>query len=319
MERMGSEALAGAAIPSEGARSIAWDELCEQHKVRPSEGARSNLDQRKPLVNLEAVDGPPPGPRIVTLDIETAPLESFHWKLWDENIALEQIQSEWCVLSFAAKWLGDESVTFDYTGGRGAAKVREDKDLLKKLWFILDAADIVIAQNGREFDLKKINARMLMAGLRPYRPVKVIDTMLSAKRHFGFTSNRLAWLSSHLTDSPKSEHKRFPGFELWTECLKDNPAAWDEMRHYNCQDVVATEKLYLKLRPWIAGHPNLAVYQHNDEPACPKCGAQKLQSRGKTYTNLGEFYLYQCIECGGHARSRQSIKRDDSRNLLVSQ
>jgi predicted RNA-binding Zn-ribbon protein involved in translation (DUF1610 family) len=276
MERMGSKTqaadtrhLAGAAIPSEG--------------------ARSNLDQRKPLVNLEAVDGPPPGPRIVTLDIETAPLESFHWKLWDENIALEQIQSEWCVLSFAAKWLGDESVTFDYTGGRGAAKVRED------------------------------NARMLMAGLRPYRPVKVIDTMLSAKRHFGFTSNRLAWLSSHLTDSPKSEHKRFPGFELWTECLKDNPAAWDEMRHYNCQDVVATEKLYLKLRPWIAGHPNLAVYQHNDEPACPKCGAQKLQSRGKTYTNLGEFYLYQCIECGGHARSRQSIKRDDSRNLLVSQ
>jgi hypothetical protein len=122
------------------------------------------------------------GPRIVTLDIETAPLESAHWGLWDQNIGLEQINVEWSILSFSAKWLDESKIIYMDTGGRGRNKVRDDSALLQTLWEILDEADIVVTQHGKSFDIKKINARFVMAGYKPYSPIKVIDTREASAR-----------------------------------------------------------------------------------------------------------------------------------------
>jgi hypothetical protein len=196
--------------------------------------------------------------------------------------------------------------------------VTDDKLLLSKLWDILDEADIVVAQNGKAFDIKKINARMLMSGLGPYSPIKIIDTMLIAKHTFGFTSNKLAWLSDHLTDSKKLLHKEFPGFELWAECLKDNPKAWKAMKEYNVIDTIATEKLYLKLRPWMENHPNVAAYVDSEEHLCPKCGSAKLGKRGKALTQSGEYVRYCCIECGGWSRTRYTTNSNGKRKSLLS-
>jgi DNA polymerase elongation subunit (family B)/predicted RNA-binding Zn-ribbon protein involved in translation (DUF1610 family) len=258
------------------------------------------------------------GPRIVTLDIETAPIESYHWGLWDQNIGLDQIVVEWSILSFSAKWLGEKGVIYEDTGGRGVGKVRDDKALLQKLWNILDEADIVIAQNGKAFDIKKINSRMLMLGFKPYSPIKIVDTMLVAKKHFAFTSNKLQWLSGHLTDAKKSVHKQFPGFELWSECLKDNPKAWAEMKKYNITDTIATEQLYLKLLPWIEGHPNVGAYSELEDVVCPKCGSVDVQKRGKAYTQTGEYHRFQCKDCGGWARSRYTTNTKTKRQSLLS-
>lgn len=261
---------------------------------------------------------PTTGPRIVTLDIETAPNESYHWGLWDQNIGLDQIVVEWSILSFSAKWLGEDKVIYKDTGGRGVSKVRDDKALLQALWDILDEADIVVAQNGQAFDVKKINARMIMAGMKPYSPIKIIDTMLVAKKHFCFTSNKLAWLSEHLTTAKKSEHKSFPGFELWSECLKDNAKAWAEMKKYNCVDTIATEELYLRLRPWIEGHPNIAVYSQLEDMVCPKCASVNVQKRGKAHTQFGEYHRFQCKDCGGWSRSRYTTNTKEKRKVLLS-
>ncbi len=258
------------------------------------------------------------GPRIVTLDIETAPIESYHWGLWDQNIGLEMIQLEWTILSFSAKWLGEKKVIYKDTGGRGVDKVRDDDELLQALWEVLDEADIVVAQNGKQFDIKKINSRMLMKGMKPYSPIKIVDTMLVAKKHFNFTSNKLAWMSKHITASKKSEHKLFPGFELWAECLKDNPKAWAEMRKYNCIDSIATEELYLKMLPWIEGHPNVAAYSSAEEIACPKCGSTNVHKRGSARTQTGEYHRFQCQDCGGWARSRAVINTSTKRKSLLS-
>lgn len=254
--------------------------------------------------------------RIVTLDIETAPLESFTWDIWDQNIGLNQIKSEWTILSFSAKWLDESKVIYADTGGRGVKKVRDDKALMKKLWAILDEADIVVAQNGKAFDLKKINARMLMHGMKPYSPVRIIDTKIVAKRHFKLTSNRLEWMSEYLTQTKKLKHKKFPGFELWLECLKDNPAAWKEMRAYNQVDVLATEELYLKLRPWIEGHANVSVYGSVDRPACPKCASRNVIRQGTAYTQNGSYPRFQCKDCGGWARGKAAPDTTRRRNLL---
>ena len=243
-------------------------------------------------------------PKILTFDLETAPIKSYHWSLWDQNISLDQIQDDWSILAYAAKWLDNKQVIYNDTSGRGTKHVRNDKALCAELWALLNDADIVVAQNGKRFDVKKLNARLIINGFPPYSPIRVIDTMLVAKRHFGFTSNKLAYMSEHLTDSPKSKHKKFPGFELWSECLKDNPSAWSEMRKYNIQDVIATEKLYLKQRPWIDQHPNLSTYSGDVKPACPKCGSLNVIRGGTTVSQVGIYPRYRCKSCGSWSRGK---------------
>lgn len=258
-------------------------------------------------------------PRVLFLDIETAPLASLHWGLWDQTVGLDQIQTEWSILSFAAKWLGRREVIQFDTGGRGPGKVRDDRAVLRELWRLLDAADIVVAQNGKAFDLPKINARLLLEGFPPYSPVKVVDTLLAAKRHFGFTSNKLAWLSKHLAPTKrKLEHREFPGILLWAECLRDNPRAWAVMRRYNVRDVRGLEPVYLKLRPWIEGHPNVAVYGEGNALSCPRCGCTKLARWGNAYTQTGQYQRYRCSKCRGFARSRYTENTPAKRRSLLS-
>lgn len=256
---------------------------------------------------------------IVTLDIETCPISAYVWGIWEQNVGLNMIAEEWTILSFSVKRLGEKGVTFHSSGGRGKAKVRDDYALCQRLWDVLDAADIVVTQNGQQFDIKKINARLIMHGFKPYSPVKVIDTKLAAKKHFGFTSNRLEWMSKHVNKgATKDKHKKFPGFELWQECMLDNPKAWAEMRKYNNIDVVATEELYLHMRPWMSGHPNLDVYRDADDVACPRCQAHTMQRRGVSVTQTGRFPRYQCTSCGGWTKGRTAITAKVHRSRLMS-
>lgn len=244
--------------------------------------------------------------KILTLDIETAPLESYHWGLWDQNIGLEQIKTEWSILAYCAKWLGKKGLI--YKDVREQVDMRKDHVLLQNLWKLLDEADIVIGQNVKRFDLKKINARMVMAGMPPYSPVRVIDTLDVAKKRFAFTSNKLQWTSQHLTDTPKLEHRKFPGFILWAECLKGNLDAWKEMEKYNKRDVVSTEAYYLRIRPWIENHPNLGVYrtkQPREAHVCPACDSTNTQKRGVQVTQAFQYDRYQCQACGSWSRARQ--------------
>jgi hypothetical protein len=240
------------------------------------------------------------GPRIVTLDIETSPIVAYVWSLWKQNVGLNQIVQDWSILSVSYKWLNEKRAY--YYDVSGQADIRDDRAMLEVIWDILDEADIVVAQNGIAFDVKKIMARFIQAGMEPPSPFKVVDTMVEAKNIARFTSNRLAWLSDVLTDTPKSEHKKFPGFELWTECLADNPAAWKEMRKYNIRDVEATEKVYLRLRPYIKGHPNVNSYDDSTELRCGHCGSTQVARRGYQYTQVGKYSRFKCDSCGAWGR-----------------
>ena len=254
--------------------------------------------------------------KIVVLDIETSPLESYTWGLLDQNIGLDMIKTEWSILSFAAKWADKPGVLYADTGGRGAATVRDDKVLMEPLWNILDGADIVVSQNGISFDMKKINTRLAIHGFGPYSPVRHVDTLRVSRKHFGNTSNKLAWLSKHMVpNTVKSTHKKFPGFELWRQCLLDNPAAWAEMKKYNIQDVMATEALWLKLRPWIVGHPDMSA-PNASGAVCPKCSSTKLHSKGFIVTRTGKYQQRQCQACGGWSRSNENLRDSNQRKSL---
>lgn len=258
------------------------------------------------------------GPRILHLDIETAPIESYHWSLWKQNIGLNQILTEWTVLSFCAWWEGDPESKIIYLDTFDQDDKRDDSSLLARLWELLDEADFVVAQNGQRFDLKKIRARMILNGYPPFSPVQVIDTLLIAKGVFGFTSNKLEWMATYLSPIPKRKHAEFAGFDLWVEFLAGNPRAQKQMRLYNIDDVRSLRHVWLELRPWAVGHPNLAAFYPDDETRCGRCGSTDMQKRGFQYTQTGQYHRYCCGGCGGWSRSRYTINTLSKRKALLT-
>ena len=259
-------------------------------------------------------------PKILTFDVETAPIKAYVWALFDQNIGVDFIETDWTILSWAAKWLGKREVMYQGAGGRGVGKVRDDKALAKGIRDLLDDADIVIAQNGKRFDVRKVNARLIQHGIAPPSPYRVIDTYQVSKKYFAFSSQKLAHTSAILTDTPKDRHRRFPGFELWVECLADNPLAWADMKTYNTRDVRATEKVYIRQRPWIDNHPNIGVFDPSDRPFCPKCGSDKVNVGGTrcSVKQQGAYKRYVCMACGGWSRGKiMQLPLEKRRSLLV--
>lgn len=254
-------------------------------------------------------------PKVLLMDIETAPMLGYVWGLFDQTIGLEQIYKDWHVLSWSAKWLDDSADKIMYEDQRKAKDITNDKKLLKKIWNLLDEADIVITQNGRAFDHKKLNARFVLNGLQPPSSFRIIDTLLIAKKHFAFTSNKLAYMSDKLcTKYKKLKSKKFPGFEMWLQCLAGNKAAWKEMERYNKHDVLALEELYYKLIPWDSSI-NFEVYNDRVGAVCT-CGSKRFRSKGNYFTNTGKFQRLVCKECGKETRLRVNLLSKEKKKSL---
>jgi hypothetical protein len=252
------------------------------------------------------------GPRILIFDIETAPVVGYVWQPWKTNLIA--IKEDWYLLSFAYKWLGEDTTYYH----QKAARKGDDRVLTKQLHSLLDRADIVVAHNLDKFDLRKANARFLYHDLPPVSPIMQIDTLKEAKRYFANTYNSLNGLGELLEVGAKKEHS---GFSLWLGCMENDEEAWARMAEYNIEDVELLERVYLRLRPYMGtpgkkGHPNLGFWNPG-ETTCPKCGGTELTKRGKHRTTVSEFQTYQCKTCGGYSRVRTRDSQADGRGVRL--
>lgn len=258
------------------------------------------------------------GARILSLDIETAPLKATLWGMWQELNNIDAIQEDWFILSYSAKWLGDPDPLYDSLVEYPAYYKKNpecDKQILLSLRDLLDEADIVIAHNGKKFDIKKINARFLKYGILPPSPFRMIDTLRVAKAHFALTSNKLDYIARYLGLGRKIDTG---GLDLWLRCMAGDLKAWALMVEYNIQDVILLEKVYLKLLPWISNHPNLAVYRSSALASCPKCSSTNLQWRGYVFTAVGRYRRFQCNDCGGWGKERVNSLPVDARKGVMA-
>lgn len=226
--------------------------------------------------------------RILTLDIENAPNLAYVWRLYDENVSLDLLMREHYILSWAAKWYGEPKIFF------ASRNENSQEDMITKMHKLLDEADVVIHFNGKRHDIPFLNREFLEAGLTPPAPYKQIDLVTVVRNQFKFPSNRLVYVARSLGLGQKVEHEGYP---LWVKCMNDDQKAWATMKKYNIQDVVLTEKLYNKVRPWIKNHPNIAIY-NEDGLACPSCGSKQHWKKDKiAVTKQLRYELYQCRSC----------------------
>ena len=253
-------------------------------------------------------------PKILLLDIETLPIVAYTWGLYKQNLSYENIIKDWCCLSWSAKWLFDD----DVLGGvltSEEAKSRDDSRIIKNVWKLIDQSDVIIAHNCKKFDIKRLNTRFKLNGLKPPMPYQQIDTLEVARKYFSFSSNRLDYIGKIMA----RDEKLFTDFNLWKKCDQGDYKSLSYMLNYNKKDVLLLEEVYVELRPWIKSHPNMGIYCESKDSVCGNCGSHKLKWGGAYVTPSGRFSAYRCDNCGAIGRSRKSdLNKIEKQNLTIS-
>lgn len=233
-------------------------------------------------------------PKILFFDIETSPNLAYVWEKYEQNVLA--FEREWQLLSFAWKWQGDAKVRVL------SQRYNSEPSLVKSLHRLFSHADVLVAHNGDEFDIKKARAKFLEFGLPPPPSVASVDTKKVAKRNFKLNSNSLNDIGKLLKIGQKAETG---GFSLWLGCMAHKDASWAKMEAYNKQDVILLEKVYDRMLPYMDNHPSVAKML--DREGCPACGSEKVQKAGLRYTTSGKRQRWNCESC--HATYTTTFKK----------
>ncbi len=177
--------------------------------------------------------------------------------------------------------------------------VNNDYKLVKAAREILAEADAVVSHNGKRFDWKFMQTRLLRHGLAPLPKIPHIDTCQEAKRNLMLFNNKLDNLGEFLLGDRKMEHE---GRELWVKVKNRSPAAMKKMKAYCEQDVLLLEKAYRILRPFATQVPNHNLFGEYGKAKCPKCGSTRIQVGGHRRTQTTTYSRAVCMDCSSWGR-----------------
>lgn len=244
-------------------------------------------------------------PKILFFDIETTPMISYTWGRWQQNVSLEQTIQESYMLCWSASWMHSNEVFGDCLTPDEAV-AGDDNRIIESLWKYVDEADILVAYNGVDFDVKKINGMFFTHGLNPPSPYRVVDPCRVARAKFGFSSNKMDALAKYLGIPMKIG----TDFTLWKKCMHGSKEALDYMFEYNKKDVDILKQIYIKMLPYINNHPNVCNYI-DGSMSCTHCGEkhnfEKIDNH-YYYTDVNKYQIYRCITCGSIFRDRYSVR-----------
>lgn len=258
------------------------------------------------------------GAKILVFDIETAAAEALTFGRFKINLGQDNIIKEggW-ILCASYRWLGDEEVyTMQLTSDE--VDLADDSRIVGELWELYEQADAVVAHNAQQFDHKMLQARVAYHNYPPLPTVKVLDTLILAKKHLRLPSNKLDSIGEYFGLGRKVNHD---GISLWKRVQTGDKAAMQEMVVYCKEDTELLTRVYLRLRAF--GHAgsefNAGIYHNDSVKRCRRCGSHDVHPTGRTTrTALSAFSEYRCGECGAVQRDREATTtRERRKGLLV--
>jgi DNA polymerase elongation subunit (family B) len=249
-------------------------------------------------------------PKIIIWDIEVTPCVTATFTLYPESISHESIIKDWNIVSIAWKELGKKT-TYSTSVLDDPKRFKKDSGddyyVVKKIREVFEDADILVAHNGKKFDTKKLNARLIHHKLPPLPAgIQQVDTLQEIKKVATFTSHRLDYLCKTLIGAGKIETQK----GLWMRALKGEKKAIEEMVNYNKTDVVLLEELYLRIRPYLKSHPHLGAMDNRDRhTTCPKCGGDDLKGHKIRFTAAGVKKIQkQCGSCYSYSTYQYKVE-----------
>lgn len=240
-------------------------------------------------------------PRILFWDIETSLQLAAVFQLGNNDwINPANLVTERYIICASWKFEGDPkiySVSVLDDPKRFAKDPHDDRYVVETLHKVMMESDLIVHHNGNKFDKPYLDTRIIIHGLDPLPPIAAVDTYRVCKSKLLFNSNKLDYVGKILKVGQKKGTS--PG--LWLRVLNGDVKAIKEMITYNKQDVSLLEKVYTKLKPYVATHLNRQLY---GETGCPRCGSKKVQSRGTYYALTRTYRRWQCVgECRGWFRT----------------
>lgn len=238
-------------------------------------------------------------PKVVLLDLETLPNLPEALKVWPSLSSFpgQTLKASVSTIVCAGwKLLGSDQTNcisaWDFD--QWSTNVNDDRQVVEGIYNVLKDADCVITHNGKRFDWKFLQTRLMFHKMEPLPKIHHIDTCAEAKRELYVLNNRLQTVARFLTNKEKMEHE---GWDLWVKVHGRDVEACEKMKSYCMQDVDVLEAVYRSLRPVVRGMPNHNLFSPLKEKACPKCGSSRIRSEGKRHTLTRSYRRYICQDC----------------------
>ena len=248
------------------------------------------------------------GPKIVFFDLEI---------LADLGKVMENLTRFWnqaglnanisTIISFGYKVSGDKKAkcinAWDFPK-RWKKDVNDDYEVVKAAYEILKDADVIVGHYSTRFDLPFLNSRLVYHGFPPLARVKHVDTWQLARSNLKLNSNRLDGVAKFFKLPTKMENG---GWQLWVDVMARKKKAQKLMSDYCKQDVEVLEAVFEKMRCFVRGMPNHALWS-DDKHVCPNCSSSNLHKHGRrvTTTNIQQRWL--CRDCGTSSSTRGKKK-----------
>jgi hypothetical protein len=234
-----------------------------------------------------------PDQNVLILDIEWKPTKAYVWGPFKQFINDQAVIESGGLLCVGLKWLGQRKIMVFSEWEHGHA------EMIRLTYEQMEKADVIIGFNSNKFDLPKLLGEGVLHNIPPVAPTTSIDLYTAIKK-FGFFRNSLGHIAPFLGIGRKMEHE---GMALWVKVIDGDASAQRRMARYCAQDVALTERLYLKIRPYIRNHPHLGKAGHAQ---CPACGGTHSHSRGTIRTRVFKKQRLQCQDCGHWYHGKQS-------------
>lgn len=218
--------------------------------------------------------------RILIYDLETSPNIGWFWRAgYKQNIQPNQIIKERAIICVSYKWKGEEEV-FNLTWDKN----QNDKFLIEQFIEVLNEADLIVAHNGDNFDLKWLKTRALFYRLPMLPNYKQFDTLKVAKAKLYLNSNRLDYISKFLGFEGKIQTTP----DLWNKVvILNDRKALEPMLEYCDEDVRQLEKVYNELQYLDNPRFHAGVLDNQVKYSSPISGGFNLELIKSITTNTG--------------------------------
>jgi DNA polymerase elongation subunit (family B) len=172
---------------------------------------------------------------ILYIDIELSKTLVYNYGLRvpSKYINPDDLVKERSMIAWAASYVGNNKVWSQIVTPKKALEWC-DREIVRGLWDLMNATEIIAGHNVDGFDIKHINTRFHKHGLPPIVGKKTLDTLKIARRKYAFESNRLDFISKWLGLGGKDDIRNGD----WLEALKGNEKTLEKIQKYNKGDVI---------------------------------------------------------------------------------
>ena len=253
-------------------------------------------------------------PKILFYDLEIGASTVLAFQRFKINIGTDAVVKHGGhILCFSYMWMDDEEPTSLWLTSEELEQ-EDDSRLTAELYDLYSQADAICCHNSTSYDHKVAQTRCAIHGMPKLPTVKVLDTLLLAKKNLKLPSNSLDSVADYFNLGRKIQTS---GMSLWKAVQHGDTEAMQNMVDYCKQDTKLLKNVYLRLRNiGRAGQVlNHALYSDTTD-ICPTCGSKSVKSTGRSVkTQVNSYNEFCCTECGFTGRERIPINKNTPKML----